>query len=237
MYCPYCGTHADDGSSYCLSCGKALKNDWNASVAYTCATEESDEWSSNQDARKKKVFICTVLEAVSAAMALLSVLLVLFLPTCFNEYTITVNGVSQTVITQESLFVLCEKAVRMLFNGSLMSFLIFGAGGTVAGGVVLESVILAVMNIVVKVKHVVSFDGYYAKGGGVDDAQGVVKRLKANRTNVFYNMIIVEVVMFVLGVYVYDGVVVGSHVAIGAVIVVGYLLGKCAKIAKKKVTD
>lgn len=235
MYCPYCGTHADDGSSYCPSCGKALKNDWNASGAYTYAMEESDEWSSNQDARKKKVFICTVLEAVSAAMALLSVLLLLFLPTYFNEYTTTVDGVRQTVIKQESVFVLCEKTVRMLINGNIKSFLFFGGlVWTLAVIGVLMCAVSAVKDVVVKVKHVVSFDGYYAKGEGADDVQDVVKRLKANQTGGFGGVIGAGIFMFVCGGY--DGVVVGSLVAIGAVIVVGYLLGKCAKIAKKKVT-
>lgn len=253
MYCPHCGSPVAQGSSFCPTCGKEIRsflNQSNEKVPVAKRVQPSEPAAPKQaatgagdffgetDERKKKFLFCTRAELVSAALAFLSVLLLLFVPLFVNNYTKVVDEECVVTSKKESLFVLCVKSLKTLFKDDLKSFA-FGFGILRVFVVVYAVVILyfVVKDFAVKLSRLVKFDGYYdsqmQQSEEAERTQELVKQLKLKSWGGVYSYINSELVLiFLFGGY--DKIFWGGVVFVGVVMLSGYVVGKIAKSVEKK---
>lgn len=254
MYCPHCGSPVAQGSSFCSACGKEIKSflsKANANVPAAkgeqppepaapkqAATNGAGDFVSKTDEQKKKFLFCARAEVVSAALAFLSVLLLLFVPLFVNDYTTIVDEERVVKSKKESLFVLCVKSLKTLLKNDLESF-VLGFGILRLIVVVYAVVILyfVVKDFAVKISHLVKFDDYYdlqtRQSAEAERTQELMKQLKLKNWGDVYGYIISElVILFLFGGY--DKIFFGGVVFVGVVMLLGYVVGKVAKTVQNK---
>lgn len=253
MYCPYCGSPVAQGSSFCPTCGKEIKTiltkpNENIPVAKRVQSPEpaapkqaatgASDFFGEKEEQKKKFLFCVRAEVISAALAFLSVLLLLFVPLFVNDYTTIVDEERVVKSKKESLFALCVRSLKTLFNSNLESF-VFGFGILRLFVAAYAVVILyfVVKDFAVKLSHLVKFDDYYDsqmhQSEEAERTQELMKQLKLKNWGGVYSYITSElVVLFLFGGY--DKIFWGGVIFVGVVMLSGYVIGKIAKSVEKK---
>ncbi|MBQ8428412.1 MAG: zinc ribbon domain-containing protein [Clostridia bacterium] len=189
--------------------------------------------------RKNQIKKATIIELISTVLGLIAVLFVIFLPLFFNRVTEVVEEESVIVEKGYSLFDMCYAAIERIFGGDFnftTYYVLFDFVRLIIAIWAIALVVGAAKKTVEQVKNLVEFEKYYKREEKGFNGTEVIKQLQTTQNgNWWYQLASELIVLFILGGF--DGIVVGSIVVVGVMMVAGFVLEKVAKSQKKKVFE